>query len=53
LIATDDLFAGTGTFYIMRDIDLKPLEEIFRAKILKMLQKEGKSKGGRLCYFAI
>jgi hypothetical protein len=42
LIATDGLFAGTCTFYVMRDIDLKPLEEIFRAKILKMLQKEGK-----------
>jgi hypothetical protein len=42
LIATDGLFSETGTFYVMRDVDLKPLEEIFRAKILKMLQKEGK-----------
>ena len=42
LIVTDGLFADTGTFYMMRDVDLKPLEEIFRAKILKMLQKEGK-----------
>ena len=42
LIATDGLFADTGTFYVMRDVDLKPLAEIFRAKILKMLQKEGK-----------
>jgi hypothetical protein len=42
LIAMDGLFADTGTFYVMRDVDLKPLEEIFRAKILKMLQKEGK-----------
>ena len=26
----------------MRNVDLKPLEEIFRAKVLKMLKKEGK-----------
>ena len=42
LISTDGLFADTGTFYVMRDVDLKPLEEIFRAQILKMLKKEGK-----------
>ncbi len=42
LIATDGLFADTGTFYVMNDVDLNPLEEIFRAKILRMLQKEGK-----------
>ena len=42
LIVTDGLFADTGTFYVMRNVDLKPLEEIFRAKVLKMLKKEGK-----------
>ena len=42
LIATDGLFSNTGTFYVMRNVDLKPLEEIFQARILKMLQKEGK-----------
>ena len=41
-IVTDGLFADTGTFYVMRNVDLKPLEEIFRAKVLKMLKKEGK-----------
>jgi len=35
LIATDGLFAGTGTFYVMRDIDLKPLEEILNLDILR------------------
>ncbi len=26
----------------MRDLDLKPLEELFRAEVFKMLKKEGK-----------
>jgi len=34
LIVTDGLFADTGTFYVMRNVDLKLLEEIFRAKVL-------------------
>jgi len=42
IIATDGLFSQTKTFYVMRKVDLKPLEELFRALIFKMLKKEGK-----------
>lgn len=42
LIVNDGLFRDTGTFYVMRDVDLKPLEEIFKATVFKMLKKEGK-----------
>ena len=41
-IASDGLFRSTGTFYVMPDVDLKPLEEIFRAKVFGMLKEEGK-----------
>ena len=41
-IVSDGLFKDTGTFYVMRDIELKPLEELFRAEVFKMLKKEGK-----------
>ncbi len=41
-LATDGLFKNTGTFYVMRDVDLKPLEELFRAEVFKFLKKEGK-----------
>jgi len=27
---------------VMKDVDLKPLEELFRAELFKMLKKEGK-----------
>ena len=42
LIVTDGLFRNTGTFYVMRKVDLKPLEDIFKVSIFKMLKKEGK-----------
>jgi len=42
VLATDGLFSDTGTFYVMKDVDLKPLEELFRAQVFKMLKKEGK-----------
>ena len=42
IFATDGLFRDTGTFYVMKDVDLKPLEELFRAELFKMLKKEGK-----------
>lgn len=29
LIVTDGLFSDTGTFYVMRNVDLKPLKEGF------------------------
>ena len=41
-IVTDGLFRDTGTFYVMRQTDLKPLEDIFRAEVFKFLKKEGK-----------
>ena len=39
-IATDGLFRDTGTFYVMRQTDLKPLEDLFRAEVFKFLRKE-------------
>ncbi len=41
-IVTDGLFRDTWTFYVMRQTDLKPLEDLFRAEIFKFLKKEGK-----------
>ncbi len=38
-IVTDGLFRGTGTFYVMRQTDLKPLEDLFRAEVFKFLKK--------------
>jgi hypothetical protein len=42
ILATDGLFKDTGTFYVMKDVDLKPLEELFRAEVFRFLKKEGK-----------
>jgi len=40
---SDGLFTATGAFYVMpSSINLKPLEEIFRANLLKMLKNEGR-----------
>jgi len=41
-IASDGLFLKTGAFYVMPDVDLEPLEEIFRAKVFTMLKEEEK-----------
>ncbi len=41
-IVSDGLFRETGTFYLAPDVDLKPLEDIFRASVFKMLKDEGK-----------
>ena len=41
-LVSDGLFRKSGTFYVMPKTDLAPLEEIFRAKVLKMLKAEGK-----------
>ncbi|GJQ60398.1 MAG: hypothetical protein D8M57_01750 [Candidatus Scalindua sp. AMX11] len=41
-IVSDGLFRETGSFYVMPDVDLKPLEDIFRASVFKMLKDEGK-----------
>jgi len=41
-IVTDGLFNKNGTFYVMPETDLRPLEEIFRAAVFSMLKEEGK-----------
>ena len=41
-MVSDGLFRKSGVFYVMPKVDLEPLEEIFRAKVLKMLKAEGK-----------
>ena len=41
-VVTDGLFRNTGTFYVMRRVDLGPLEDLFRAEVFKFLKKEGK-----------
>lgn len=41
-LAADGLFTESGYFYVMPKVDLRPLAEIFRASVLKMLQKEGR-----------
>jgi len=41
-MVSDGLFRKSGTFYVMPKVDLEPLEEIFRAKVLKMLKAGGK-----------
>ena len=41
-IVTDGLFNKNGTFYVMPNVKLKSLEEIFRAGIFTMLKEEGK-----------
>ncbi len=41
-IVSNGLFNGNGTFYVMPDVDTKPLEELFRAEVFKMLRREEK-----------
>jgi hypothetical protein len=41
-LVADGLFAPSGTFYVMPRTDLKPLEEIFRAQVFRMLRKKDK-----------
>jgi len=41
-LIADGLFEDTGTFYVMKFVDLKHLEELFRAEVFKMLRKAGK-----------
>ena len=42
VLSTDGLFRDTGTFYVMKDVDLKPLEGLFRAELFRFLKREGK-----------
>ncbi len=42
VLLADGLFQENGISYVMPKIDIKPLAELFKAKVLKMLKKEGK-----------
>jgi hypothetical protein len=42
IIVADGLFLLNGSFYVMPKVDLKPLQELFRASVLKMLLREGR-----------
>jgi len=46
VLLADGLFQENGVFFVMPKIDIKPLVEIFRANVLKMLRKEGKIDDG-------
>ena len=39
-LVADGLFRNSGTFYVMPEVDLQPLEEMFRARIIRMLQDQ-------------
>jgi len=41
-VVADGLFTESGCFHVMPKVDLRPLAELFRASMLKMLQKEGR-----------
>lgn len=40
-LVADGLFTESGYFYVMPKVDLRQLGELFRACVLKMLEKEG------------
>ena len=40
-LVADGLFLESGYFFVMPKADLRPLRELFRAHVLKMLKKEG------------
>jgi hypothetical protein len=42
ILVADGLFFENDSFYVMPRNDLRPLQELFRASVLKMLKKEGK-----------
>ena len=42
LLVADGLFMSNGSFHVMPDVGLRPLQEMFRAAVLKMLKREGK-----------
>jgi len=41
-LVADGLFTESVYFYVMPNVDLRPLGELFRTSVLKMLQKEGR-----------
>ncbi len=40
-LVADGLFLESGYFFVMPKVDLRPLRELFRVYVLKMLKKEG------------
>lgn len=40
-IVADGLFRRSGVFYVMPKTSLKPLAELFRARLLRLMVKEG------------
>jgi hypothetical protein len=40
-LVADGLFLESGYFFVMPKVDLRPLQELFRAHVFKMLKKEG------------
>jgi hypothetical protein len=40
-VATDGTFQSTGRFHVLPKVDLERLEELFRHRVLKLLQREG------------
>ncbi len=47
-LVADGLFLESGYFFVMPKVDLRPLREIFRCLVLKMLKKEGKIDDARV-----
>ncbi|MCP3954871.1 MAG: hypothetical protein GY697_22020 [Desulfobacterales bacterium] len=39
-LVADGLFLESGYFFVMPKVDLRPLRELFRAYVLKMLKQE-------------
>lgn len=40
-LVADGVFLESGYFFVIPNIDLRPLRELFQAYVLKMLKKEG------------
>ncbi len=40
-LVADGLFLESGYFFVMPKVDVRPLRELFRSQVLKMLRKEG------------
>jgi hypothetical protein len=40
-LVADGLFARSGLFYVLPEVSIKPLEELFRARVITFLAEEG------------
>jgi hypothetical protein len=41
-LVADGLLSETGYFYVMPKVAIRPLAELFRASVLKLLKEEGR-----------